>query len=178
MTDWLRPLRVNAVELLRQPGATKRIEAHVPADALGVEHRTLDGDVDVVIGLEALDAGIIVEGTASAPWKSLCRRCLTELSGAAIVELDELYQIEVTDPDAFELENGRLDLVPMVREMLLLELDGERLCGLHCVGLCPHCGADRDDASCRCESDVTDERWAVLDDLVIDDDPASDDRND
>jgi uncharacterized protein len=172
MTDLLRPLRVNAVELLRQPGATRRIEVHIPAHALGVEHRTLAGDVDVVIGLEALTDGIVVEGTASAGWSSVCRRCLTEQSDVAIVELDELYQIEVTDPDAFAIENGRLDLVPMVREMLLLELDAERLCGLDCVGLCSHCGADRNEASCGCETDVADERWAVLDDLVIDDDRA------
>jgi len=185
MTDPLRPLRVNAVELLRQPGAKRRIEAQVAAEALGVEHRTLDDggggqdvEVEVLIELEALTDGIVVEGTAGARWASVCRRCLVELADVAVVEIDELYQIEVTDPDAFAIENGRLDLVPMVRELLLLELDGERLCRFDCAGLCSHCGADRNEASCECETDVTDDRWAVLDDLVIDDDRTPDDRDD
>lgn len=169
MPDPLRPLRLNAVELLRQPGATRHVAARIGAADLGVEHRSLDGDVDVEIELVTLDDRIAVAGTASAPWTSPCRRCLRGLSGVAVVEVDEQHQIEVTDPDAFAIENGQLDLVPTVRESVLLELDDERLCREDCAGLCPICGSDRNEDACGCDTGVTDERWAVLDQLVLDD---------
>lgn len=170
MSDPLRPLRVNAVELLRQPGASRLIEVRLSADALGLAHDSLAGDVDLAVRLEALTDGIVVAGTVSAPWAGPCRRCLVELDGVATAELDELYQIEVVDPDAFAIENGQLDLAPMVREMALLELDAERLCRHECAGLCPLCGTDRNEATCDCDTTVVDERWAGLGELVLEED--------
>ena len=61
------------------------------------------------------------------------------------------------------------DLAPMVRESILLELDGDRLCAEDCAGLCPQCGVDRNEGTCDCVTDVRDERWAALDGLVVDD---------
>lgn len=169
MPDPLRPLRVNAVELLRQPGATKRVETRIEAEALGVEHPSLDGDIEVAVDLDVLDDSIVVGGVVRARWASPCRRCLRDLTEVAVIEVDELHQIEMTDPDAFPIENGKLDLAPMVRESVLLELDSDRLCRHDCAGLCPQCGTDHNDGACDCDTEVVDERWAALDALVIDD---------
>jgi uncharacterized protein len=163
-------LRVNAVELLRQPGAVREIAAVVPAGPLDVVHDELSGDVDVHLVLEAMRDGITVTGDVRVPWASTCRRCLTAVSGVAIGAVDELYQVELLDPDAFVIEHGQLDLVPMVRETALLELDNERVCRDDCAGLCPVCGVDRNTTSCSCDTTVRDERWAALDELVRDDD--------
>ncbi|MDX2379832.1 MAG: DUF177 domain-containing protein [Acidimicrobiia bacterium] len=170
MPDPLRPLRVNAAELLRQPGATSRIEARLEADALGIDHPALDGDIDVAIDLDVLDDGIIAVGAVSARWASGCRRCLRDLNEVLVIEVDELHQIEVTDPDAFAIENRRLDLAPMVRESVLLELAADRLCRRDCAGLCPECGIDLNDGACGCDTEVVDDRWAALDALVVDED--------
>jgi uncharacterized protein len=171
MPNPLRPLRVNAVELLRQPGATRRIEAHIAADALGVEHAALAGDdVEIAIEVESYDDRIMVSGTVSVAWTSGCRRCLRELADVAAVAVDELHQIELTDPNAFAIDHGQLDLAPLVREAVLLALDDERICRAECAGLCPVCGIDRNDDACDCTTDVRDERWAALDQLVVDDD--------
>ena len=165
--DGLRALRVNALELLRQPGAVKPVEATVSALALEVLHDSLDGDVEVDLVLEALNVGITVRGTVAAPWKGVCRRCLTGLSGRAQGAVDELYQVNVTDDDAFPIENNQLVLAPMVRQTALLELDEVRLCRPDCAGLCPVCGADRNDTRCDCDTTVTDDRWAALDALRL-----------
>jgi uncharacterized protein len=169
MSDPLRPLRVNAVELLRQPGATQEITFAVEAAPLGVDHERLSGDVDVDLKLEALNDGIRVTGTVSAPWSTECRRCLADISGIAVAEIVELYQHELLDPDAFLLEANQLDLSPMVREAILLELDLERVCRDDCAGLCPACGIDRNETECSCDTTVNDNRWSALDDLVLDD---------
>lgn len=169
MVDELRPLRVNAIELLRQPGAEREVEATIPAEPLGVAHERLAGDIDVALVLESMNDGIVVKGGVRAPWKTACRRCLKELAGTATVEVDELYQIEVTDDDAYPIENGQLDLTSMVRELALIELDAEQVCEADCAGLCPVCGIDRNSATCECDTTVTDHRWAALDGLVLDD---------
>ena len=104
-----------------------------------------------------------------APWASPCRRCLKDLTGVAEVVVEELYQIDLTDDQAYPIEHGQLDLSPMVRELAMIELDAEQVCAADCAGLCPVCGIDRNVSSCRCDTTVTDHRWAALDGLVLDD---------
>lgn len=165
----LRPLRVNAVELLRQPGSVKPIDVSVAGGDLDVEHEALAGAVDVVVDLETMNDGIVVRGMVRAPWARPCRRCLRELSGVAIADVEELYQVEVIDTEAFPIVDNQLDLAPMARQAALLELDDERVCREDCAGLCPSCGTDRNTATCDCDNEVKDHRWAALDGLVLDD---------
>ncbi len=168
--DPLRPLRLNAVELLRQPGAVREVDVDIDASALDAEHDRLSGDIHVELRLTALNDGIDVDGTVSAAWETPCRRCLMALSGTAVGEVDELYQVELLDPDAFKIDDGQLDLAPLVRETILLELDLERVCRDDCAGLCPVCGIDRNTASCECDTTIQDDRWAALEGFVPDDD--------
>jgi len=48
----------------------------------------------------------------------------------------------------------------------VLEMDLVFLCSEDCKGLCPRCGADLNMTKCSCEPDVTDERLAVLKDIL------------
>ena len=168
MVDIARQLRLNAVEMLRQPGTTREFDFEVDGDTVAVEHDALDGSIDLRLTLETLNDGIAVGGTIATPWTGLCRRCLTPLSGVDVADIDELYQKVVIDPDAYLIEDGQLDLVPLVRETALLQLDDERLCRVDCAGLCPHCGIDRNHESCDCDVEVRDDRWAALDGLELD----------
>ncbi len=169
IADELRPLRVNAIELLRQPGSAATVEHTVPAEPIGVAHERLHGPIEVAVRLESMNDGIVVRGVVRAPWASPCRRCLTDLTGIAVADVDELYQIEVTDDEATPIVNGQLDLVPMIRELALIELDAEHTCRADCAGLCPVCGIDLNSTACDCDSTVVDHRWAALDGLVLDD---------
>lgn len=169
VADELRPLRVNAVELLRQPGAVRALEVDIAAAPVEATHERLVGDLHVDLRLTALNDGIEVVGSVSTDWATVCRRCLTELTGRAVGRVDELYQIEPLDPDAYLIEDGQLDLVPMVRETILLELDLERQCRDDCAGLCPVCGVDRNVEPCSCDTAVSDDRWAALEGFVPED---------
>jgi uncharacterized protein len=169
VVDALRPLRLNAVELLRQPGAVRELVVDIDATVLDAEHDRLTGDIHVELRLTALNDGIGVDGTVSAGWETGCRRCLKPLAGTATGHVDELYQVELLDPDAFQIHDGQLDLAPLVRETILLELDLERLCRDDCRGLCPVCGIDLNTASCHCDTTVIDDRWAALEGFVPDD---------
>ena len=62
------------------------------------------------------------------------------------------------------MEKDLVDLAPLVHDAILLDLPLAPLCREDCRGLCPHCGIDRNDASCDCQVPIN-PRWATLDEL-------------
>jgi uncharacterized protein len=171
MPGSLRALRLNTVELLRQPGTRKLIEVEVTPGDLGVVDSRLD-DTAVTVRLvaESTIDGIVVRGDITVPSTDQCRRCLRDVAQASTIDVDELYQHEVSDPEAFEIGSDALDLTSLVRDGILLALVGPPpLCADDCAGICPVCGADRNEQTCGCDTTVRDERWAALDQLRPDD---------
>jgi len=166
----LHRLRVNARELLRVPGSTRSVDASIDAAELGVIDDRITGPVGV--GLSAVSSidSVVVAGDISIPWSSVCRRCLADVAGTAAVDVEEIYQYEMIAEDAYPIEGDQIDLAPAVREYVLIELPDGPLCREDCAGICPVCGADRNEAPCDCDTSVRDERWAALDDLRLDDD--------
>jgi uncharacterized protein len=82
------------------------------------------------------------------------------------VPVRELFrQHPQPDDDSYPLRDERIDLEPMVREVLSVELPLAPHCDEGCKGLCPVCGADRNRATCGCETQARDPRWAALDAL-------------
>lgn len=168
-------LTVNAAELLRRPGSTRDLELDIDLATLGLDDpRLVPGAVHVVLHLESLTDGIVVRGSVAAEWHGTCRRCLSPTAGRQVSEVDELYQQVLTDPDAFEIVGEQLDLVPAVREAVVLDLPDAPLCRPDCAGLCPTCGADLNDGPCGCPPPEIDDRWQALDalrDLLPEDAP-------
>jgi uncharacterized protein len=161
-----KPLVVNAVELLRRPGSTKDIDVVVAAEDFEFNDSRIDGTpIHVRLHLEALSDGIAVSGSATAQWHGECKRCLAPVHESAEIEIDELYQVTVTDPDAFPIDADQLMLLPMVRENILIAVPQFLLCRPDCKGLCPQCGADLNEGECSCAAPVVDDRWAALEDL-------------
>lgn len=160
------PLIVNVVELLRWPGTTKDVVVSVATDDFDFrDPRIVDLPVDVSVHLESLSNGVVVGGSAMATWTGECRRCLTPLTERLEVDFDELYQQVPDNPDAYAIENDQIDLLPMVRENILLAIPLGPLCRPDCPGFCPQCGQDLSEGSCGCGEAAVDPRWAALDDL-------------
>lgn len=132
----------------------------VPADA--------EVSVDVVLGMVV--GGIEASGEVRAPWRGECRRCLRPVTGELQVKVRELYRPRSVheageDEETYPLSRELLDLRPLARDALLLELPLAPLCQPDCAGLCPICGSDRNEAPCQCQTGATDPRWATLDRL-------------
>lgn len=161
------PLLVNALELLRRPGTEKPISLEVEAAVVGLDDPRLVPDAPVAIELvcSSLSDGVVVEGDVRVEFHGECRRCLAPVVGRLDVPLRELYQQTLTDPDAFPIENDQIDLKPMVRESVLLDLPDTPVCRPDCRGLCPSCGIDLNTGSCSCVIETLDPRWAALDAL-------------
>jgi len=160
------PLLVNVLELLRRPGSSKDVEAEVDAEAFDfADPRIADAPVAVRLRLESLSDGITVHGTASFRVRGECRRCLASIDAETTVELSELFQVTLSDPDAYPIELDQVALLPMVRENVLLAVPLAPLCRPDCAGLCQNCGRELNSGGCGCAAPAADERWAALDAL-------------
>lgn len=161
------PLLVNALELLRRPGSVKHIVLEADPTIIDLEMSILvpGSTVDIDLEAESMSDGVVVKGSIRAAFHGECRRCLSPLAGYIDVKVHELYQVEVTDPDAFAIIGDQIDLVPMVRETVLLELPDAPVCRPDCAGLCPQCGIDLNVITCECVMETIDPRWAALEGL-------------
>ena len=164
------PLLVNAHELLRRPGTDKPITFDLTVAELDIDDARLpaDGLVAIELRLESLSDGIVVDGRISVPWSADCRRCLEPARGVTVSEVHELYQVVLTDPDAFEIVGDQIDLRPLVRDLALLDAPIAPICSATCAGLCAVCGSNRNTDPCSCNTATVDPRWAGLEGFHVD----------
>jgi uncharacterized protein len=123
--------------------------------------------IRVVGTLERIGEGVVFRGTLHAPWRSVCSRCLQPVAGEVAVHVDELFEVAPLAGETYQLDDDALDLLPLVRDALLLDLPTAPLCREDCAGICPECGADRNTTACACGSVEPDPRWAALRSLEL-----------
>lgn len=117
--------------------------------------------------------GVLVSANLTIEAELECARCLTRLWRPIEIAFDEEFVPERdpltglapadVDPDTFRIDASQhLDLSEAIRQYERAVLPISPLCRAECAGLCPHCGADRNEGSCGCAADDNDSRWAAL----------------
>lgn len=149
------PLRVNVGFLLNQPvGSNRTIHFEVDNFALDeMELFVLQSDARFVRTAQ----GILVQADFTANSRFECVRCLEEIEQPLHTTFNELYAFQhrdVTESDLILHEDANIDLAPLTREYLLLEVPISPLCSERCKGLCPVCGVDLNKATCKHQSDA------------------------
>lgn len=110
-----------------------------------------------------------------------CSRCLKDVRLPVQLEMEEHLPIddvlhpnrppapdeEVPDTDISSivyLDQGRpiLDLDELLRQLIVSEVPIRTLCDEACAGLCPVCGANKNEAPCVCEERDTSSPFAAL----------------
>jgi len=123
-----------------------------------------------------------VQGRVQANLETECDRCLGRASFPIDAAFDLFYrpaaeaagEEEAIDEGEAEMgfyELPGLELEDIIREQLLLQLPMQRVCSAECKGICPICGANRNDGVCKCAGQPGDhpgdDRWMALKDLHI-----------
>jgi uncharacterized protein len=166
------PFVLDTRELGRRPGAMRPVHTEVPApDDLGTPMLRVPAGTPVAleVRLESVHEGVLVSGTASADLVGECSRCLDEVRDHVEVELRELFyypdraaEIDEDDEDVYVVVDDHVDLAPVVRDALVLDLPLSPVCDEDCAGLCSECGARLDDVGPDHTHDSPDPRWAAL----------------
>lgn len=163
--------RIDVQDLVNRRGASRRWGGSEAFEDLSTEMATIPEKTPVGFDvlLESVALGILVTGTLSGRAVFRCARCLKELSTDFRVEVRELFAQNVPDEeDHYPITDGEIDLEPLARDALLLEMPFSPLCKPDCLGLCSRCGGDRNLGECSCGPEA-DARWAALGSLRLED---------
>ena len=165
------PLKVAVLDLMRRPGSQRRVITVVNLDGLVVGDSSISprSAIEVSMTCESQSDSITVMGSVSAPWAATCRRCLTPVAHWLTIQADEIFDKRSEDGDSYPLEIDFIDLEPMVRDLILLELPIAPVCRDDCAGLCPECGTNRNEITCACGARRAPGPWDALDGLNLGD---------
>ncbi len=122
-------------------------------------------DICVDVTLERTSGGLSVVGEVAAAWQGPCARCWITLDGEVRAEVREVFTAAPIEGEQYLLGPESVNLVPMVREAVLLELPIEAVpCphGKHCPNL-PEELVQSADEPPQSSSEPADPRWAALD---------------
>lgn len=151
MTQDRYPLRINVGFLINSPISTSReINFDLPAIKLGndLDLNGLTGKVD----LTRTPKGILVEAEFSSSLTAECVRCLDEYDQKLHTKFSELYAFHnnsVTDSGLIVPDDANIDLLPMLREYMLIEVPIKLVCRENCLGLCTECGENLNNNTCE-----------------------------
>jgi uncharacterized protein len=157
-----------------RPGEGRRIELAVDVDDIafgGQSYALQPRTVDVVLDISRMSGeGYAMRLRTTAQLAGPCMRCLDDAALPVEVDArevdapgggDELSSPYVTDED--------LDVTAWTRDAIVLALPPQVLCRPDCLGLCPVCGENLNDAGPdHAHERAPDPRWDKLSELKFD----------
>ena len=155
-------------ELGRRAGAMKEVRTSVEAPpdlgiaVIGVPDKS---SIELDLRLESVVEGVLVTGTATVQVEGECVRCLVDISDEMELDVMELFvypESEATEDEASRMVGELIDLEPLVRDAIVLDLPFQPLCRDDCRGLCVECGADLNAEPAHSHQAAVDPRWARL----------------
>ncbi len=158
------PLRLNVGFIVHQNiGYSRDFFFELPGIYLppDLDLRSLAGSARVT----RTPQGLPVQVKMHAELQSECVRCLKPFYQPLEIDFTEMYAFtprSVTDSNLILPEDGHIDLEPLVREYMLLEIPISPLCSPDCKGLCPVCGENLNEQACDHSDSEVDPRLAVL----------------
>lgn len=146
---------------------------------------TLDLSSETLYGQHPFQHPVHMEGTVSnnlgvlhlagrieTLYTTCCVRCLKPLEIPLMAETDTILTDDPAaeeDETLFVLTEDRIDPADILVPALLLQVQMTYLCRPDCKGICPRCGANRNEHPCDCETKPTDSRWDALRALLVTD---------
>jgi uncharacterized protein len=178
---------VSVSRVLRRAGVQHPFERTLRLEELRVGDAVVPGGrpIEADLTLEATGESVVVTGTLTTTASCTCRRCLEPFEAPVVAEVQEVFEPRPTEGETYPLEGEEIDLEPLVRDALLLDLPLAPLCRPDCPG--PDGGAPAspiteageatahaDDAPAAAVADeesgggAIDPRWAALSRLHLD----------
>lgn len=135
----------------------------------------VEGLIHVTATLQREDPCVLVTGLIDGTAVRQCVRCLRSFSEPLLVSFSGEFARKAQKPaqpprlkpgkapvapapeeeedeaDVYEFTGEQVDLVPMLREQIILAEPMQPICREDCPGLCPVCGQDQNAGACGCQ---------------------------
>ncbi|GAA2109081.1 hypothetical protein GCM10009824_02760 [Kocuria atrinae] len=136
--------------------------------------------MDLQLRLESVHDGILVSGTVIVSIHGECSRCLDPIDYDLPVDVQELFVFDaspegdedIEDEQVYEVRDEEIDLEPMLRDAVIIQLPFKPVCRADCPGLCAQCGARLEEDPDH-HHEVLDPRWSALEGLLSSTDQGS-----
>lgn len=165
MSNPHNPFRLNVGFLYNQArGSFRDFPFDLPYMQLAEDIRT--DQITGNIRISRTSEGLLLQGDFHTHIPATCVRCLEDFDQSLHVEFTDLYvfpkprSYEDTGEEAPEFvlpEDGYIDVGPLLKEYLLLEIPIKPLHDPNCKGLCPVCGANWNDTTCEHQNPAADD---------------------
>jgi len=166
------PWKVDLRELGRRAGSLQELDRTAPApgnwrvELIGVPE---GAPVHLLFRLESVMEGVLVSGEIEVPVTGSCARCLEPVEDTLVLDVQELFAYPGSTTEATSeedevrhIEGDFLDLEPLARDTIVLNLPLAPVCSDDCRGLCVDCGQRLDDLPADHAHELVDPRWAGL----------------
>jgi uncharacterized protein len=162
----------------------------IPVEGLDVEFRETENflgssgkaisllqPVEATLHFLRAPTEVWVRGQVSSVLQLNCSRCsepflfpvdeafTVRYRGPLTSEAEEEHALDVEELDVDFLHEDLINVSELIRENILLALPVKPLCREGCRGLCPQCGTNLNEDTCRCSSGSSDPRWRGLERL-------------
>lgn len=167
-------LEFNVAGLLKElTGATRSYVIDEPLGDIDPELVAVE-PVQGVVKFTRTHDGILVQGKLASVFEVECIRCLEAFHLPLTIEVEEEFHPSVDmqtgaslpvlpgEEDTTISPQHILNLTEVVRQLFLLAFPTMPVCTPTCLGLCPHCGRNRNLEPCDCATRAIDPRWAPL----------------
>ncbi len=165
-----RSLRLNVGFIVHEaPGYSREFE--YAASELRLDDDLVITDFASNVRLQRTQRGLLIEVRASGHLSNQCVLCLDDFTQSLTSTFTELYAFDdrtTTEEELRVPDDNHIDLTPLVREYLLLDMPINPVCKPDCAGLCPTCGVNHNREQCNCQTEQIDPRFAKLKDLLED----------
>ncbi|MQC26312.1 MAG: DUF177 domain-containing protein [Chloroflexi bacterium] len=168
MTQHINPLWINVGFIVKaDAGYSRTFDFELPEVFLAPDLSL--NDLVGTARFSRTPQGLVMDVFLSARTPGECARCLDPVDQAIATQFTELYAFNersATESQLILPANHQIDLAPLVREYMILDMPMNPLCQKDCQGLCPVCGINRNHENCDHVPSDIDPRLATLKDLL------------
>ena len=159
-------MKLDLKDIILVPGAVLPFSFTLDLSGLEFGGQTpITDPVEVTGQVRNMAGALVFRAEARTTLSLVCDRCARPFRREKTVTYETLLADHLEDEadgeDIVLLEGDSLDAGALMTDTFVLEMDTKNLCSEDCKGLCPGCGANLNEAPCRCEK-RPDPRLAAL----------------
>lgn len=156
---------ISVHDLMHKPGQMRELKLDIETpesmgEGIAIVPKGVELDLDV--RLESVHEGILATGEVFVDADAQCSRCLEPLTVPVEVDFQELFAYSLTNEDDLVVQDEQIDLEPVIRDAVVLNLPFHPLCSEDCLGLCSECGVKMADNPHHVHEAPIDSRWNAL----------------
>ena len=162
-------------DLKRQPGEMLEVcRTFANPERIGIDVIAIERDEELSFEgrVESVSTGVLATFTVISVATGECVRCLDPIARPIKASIQELFFYSIPadlDEDEelpFLIVEEKIDLLPPIRDAVILDLPLAPHCTEDCLGLCPDCGEKIGDSPTGHDHASIDPRWAKLRDIT------------